>query len=300
MIKCEPGDSVVLHIQLWDRATGLYPAAKIYSGSTLVTTVNLSHVASGYYQNTYTVDGTYKQLTIQYLIYTDAGRTTLANIVDYSTSSDIIYCNYDYRMSMGGVGGTTGLSKNDLELIKKLINEQIGELKEIIDKKSEFDPLKDKVKTDIEIPQFPNLREIKDMLSLVVEELKKPKKIEVRQKDYSKDIKNLDELVRAIKPTDTSMLEKKIDGIEKEAKFTESDLNKITVLLGKIQKANLKVQEDMLEAFNLEEDKRHKKLNQILMSIIYAIQNIKNQPVDFGNLGSELALAISQLKQNNE
>uniref|UniRef100_A0A6M3IS92 Uncharacterized protein n=1 Tax=viral metagenome TaxID=1070528 RepID=A0A6M3IS92_9ZZZZ len=352
MIKCEPGDTIILKTQYWDRATGLYPQAKIYSGSTLVTTVNLTHVANGYYQNSYTVDGTYKQLIVQYLTYTDSGRTTLANIVDYATDSDVIYCNYDYRMPMGAVGGTTGLSKKDLELIAKLIfeNEEFKKLKETIDKKSDFDPVKDTVKTNIQIPTI-NLREIKDSLSLIQDELKKPKKEKVIQRDYSDALKNIEKLIKSIPDnsdlllrfnelekiiklnnpedipnlivksgvfneikgliktksefnprrdivkTDIQIPEIDLTLVEKSIEEAKNEISKNPTLIGKILRANLQTNENMLEALNVQEEKRHQVLKKILMSIIYAIQGIKNQPTD----NNELLSGIQELiKQKNE
>jgi len=53
----------------------------------------------------------------------------------------------------------------------------------------------------------------------------------------------------------------------------------------------------MLEALNVQEEKRHQVLKKILMSIIYAIQGIKNQPTD----NNELLSGIQELiKQKNE
>lgn len=202
LIKCEPGDTISLSYNATDRATSLYPKAFIYDTSgNEITTVNLAHVANGLYQGAYTPDGAYKILTVHYIPYSDAGRTTEA---DYESAEDKIYCNKDYIAP--GFGSTTALiSVEDKEdIVKKILEKIEGKLDftQIMDelsKKSEFDPLKDKVKTDIKIPNT-SFRDITDKL----DELKKLASQKINIPDYTEKLNKIGkEILKNLKDATT-------------------------------------------------------------------------------------------------
>jgi hypothetical protein len=271
-IKAEPGDTIDLSLALWDRSTNKYPQAKIYDISgNLITTVNLTHVASGLYQGTYAPDGTYKHLVAHYLVYTDSGHTVLADSGDYSAVSDKIYVAYDAKPSFGGVVSEVKLSEKDYETIANKVAElqadKMKELLEAIGRKSEFDPTKDIVKTDIKIPQI-NLREIKDTLDLIIMEMKKPKDKMV-QKDYLPELKKIQTLISVIKIPDNSDLKRGIESL-KSPEFKKDDIVKIASLLGRIIKND--DLEKMIEVLNLEEIKRFQELKKLLTAIMYSSQ----------------------------
>lgn len=74
------GDQIPLQLQLFDGATGKFPQAVVkdatgtaISGSPF----DLAHVANGHYSNLTAVMPSTAFVTIQYLVYSDAGHTTL-------------------------------------------------------------------------------------------------------------------------------------------------------------------------------------------------------------------------------
>jgi hypothetical protein len=198
LLKCEPGDTIDLSVALYDGAEDQYPQAKIYdTAGTLVSTVNLSHSANGLYQGTYTPDGTYKYLAVHYIIYSNSGHTT--ENTQYSRTTDRIYCNKDYvTPGFGSLSAT--LAKEDIdrivESLEKTIEKNVN-LQEILDeirKKSEFNPKKDKVKTDIKIP-VTNLREINDKLDNIA----KLSAEKTKQIDYSGRFLKIDKQFEDVK-----------------------------------------------------------------------------------------------------
>jgi hypothetical protein len=85
-----PNNKVTLSVQLTDGVTTLYPKAFIYDiDGNLITTVNLTHVANGLYIEEYTPNGTYKQLIVNYVVYSDTSRITASD--DYGIGADTLY-----------------------------------------------------------------------------------------------------------------------------------------------------------------------------------------------------------------
>jgi hypothetical protein len=89
MLKFVVGDSVPLSLQLDDGAAGLYPRAIIYlsGGVVPVTTANLVDLGSGRYESSWvaTTVGVY---TITYVVYSDAGHTTVD--ASYSRECEVL------------------------------------------------------------------------------------------------------------------------------------------------------------------------------------------------------------------
>lgn len=71
------GESVTLGAIFGDYAGDAYPRVRVYSGTTLVTSVDLTHVSNGFYAADWTVPavGLYN---LVYDVYEDSGRTTLS------------------------------------------------------------------------------------------------------------------------------------------------------------------------------------------------------------------------------
>ena len=189
--------------------TGLYVQAKLYDGSTALTTLNLTEVSGGYYSVDYTPDGTHKHIFAQLIPYTDSGHTIKAE-GDLEASIDI-YVEYPYRMQMGSSGVAVNI---DYKLLAKEIWEyeiEDEKAKDILLKKSEFNSKIDLVKTDfkIEKPVF-NTRILQD---LIVEKTN-----------------NIENKIGNIKLTST---ERKIDlkPILNEMKKINTSKNELTVLI---------------------------------------------------------------------
>ena len=78
MIEVEAASAVLLELALKDGSVNFYPRAEVYdSASSLVTTVNLAHVAGGLYQGTLPAQAV-GQYSVIFLTYSDPGHTTLA------------------------------------------------------------------------------------------------------------------------------------------------------------------------------------------------------------------------------
>jgi len=120
----EPGESLIVRIQAPDVTfTTLYPQVKIYdSTNTLVATVNLTHITNGLYTGSWTATTEGKYYT-QGLFYSDAGYTTLADVIQPDSDS-IDVCHYKFRPSFGGGGGTEVVVKSFTdEELKKVAQE---------------------------------------------------------------------------------------------------------------------------------------------------------------------------------
>jgi len=79
-VNLKPGDTIPLKFQLTDQAVNKFPRAVVrdandapISGSPFT----LAHVANGLYTNALAVAPDTKNLSVQYLVYSDAGHTTL-------------------------------------------------------------------------------------------------------------------------------------------------------------------------------------------------------------------------------
>ena len=113
LIRVEQGSTVPIALQLVDGASGLYPQAEVRGANgTLLTTLNLSHQASGLYlpASAYSMPAeTFIQVT--YIVYTDAGHTTESEL--YFQDLDVFYTvddltQADVQAAMTAQGYTTG------------------------------------------------------------------------------------------------------------------------------------------------------------------------------------------------
>lgn len=77
-MKLVVGQTIPCTLQLKDRATGKFPRAIVRdnSGSTL-SVLNLTHVSSGLYQDHSTTMTNVPSVTVQYIVYSDSGHTTI-------------------------------------------------------------------------------------------------------------------------------------------------------------------------------------------------------------------------------
>jgi len=203
--QVEPGETLKLFWQSSDKTSTLYPQATIKDASgTTIATVNLSHSVNGLYTGTTTLSST-GNYTAQIIVYTDAGYTTESGVDAVVTDS--ICATYSFKPIFGGA--PTGITKEEIEAIRKPLEEMIKELerklRDELKKKSEFDPKEDLVKTDIKIPQI-NLREIKDELNKLLLEIRNKKEIKVAQKDYSSQLKKIEALIGSIKIPEVNLL----------------------------------------------------------------------------------------------
>lgn len=106
-ILANVGETVPITLVLEDGNTAQFPQAEIYdeAGSATPTTVNLTHVANGYYRGTYAVTTAEKQ-TIVFVVYSDAGHTTESSV--YSRTTDILVSDAIWDAPRAGVAGSFG------------------------------------------------------------------------------------------------------------------------------------------------------------------------------------------------
>ncbi len=150
-IVANPGAVVLLTWQSKLGETNLFPQAVIKddSGNTKAT-VNLTHDSNGAYTGTTALlnsEGIYR---VQYIAFVDSGHTTQSGVDEIISES--ISIQHSWRPSFGG-GGEVVIPKEILDPIvkgMKLLAEEMMKIKAELDKKSEFNPNKDMVKTDIQ------------------------------------------------------------------------------------------------------------------------------------------------------
>lgn len=71
------GNAVPVTLQLEDGSPGLFPQGEVRNSlGTLLSTLDLSHVASGIYTNTTLTMPAEDWISITYIVYTDSGHTT--------------------------------------------------------------------------------------------------------------------------------------------------------------------------------------------------------------------------------
>ena len=127
-ITAQPSEKVVLSVQLTDQNTAQYPKAFLFDiDGNQITTIDLTHVARGLYVEEYTPDGTYTQISVQYVIYSDAGRTTINTTYDAgedvlyvdNTVDDVWNAQTSTLTSSGSVGKDFVDAQTDISNIKK-------------------------------------------------------------------------------------------------------------------------------------------------------------------------------------
>lgn len=95
MLLGRVGQSKLLELTLSDQDTGKFPQAEIYNSSgSLVTTINLTHVAKGQYQGAW-ASPTLGSFSILYLVYNEAGHTTRSTHEPGSDLLDVLTFSVD-------------------------------------------------------------------------------------------------------------------------------------------------------------------------------------------------------------
>ena len=244
MILANPGETIKLSWQQNQGDTSLYPRAVIKdSGGTTKATVDLTHDSNGLYAGTTSAlvdEGTY---SCQYLPYEDSGHTTLSGVDEIV--SETISIQRSWRPSFDGAEAT--IPKTILNpLIKSIKNleKELGLVKTELAKKSEFNPRKDIVKTDIKPT---SMRFLIDK----IDKIKMPSSIKI---DNSQIISLINKL------------EKKIEG--NKIDFTQNEIRIIGELKNQI--SNIKVSQDtrfferlekMIDMLHIEATKRDGKIS---------------------------------------
>lgn len=248
MILASPGTTIHLSWQATDGDATLTVTGKIYKNddTQLGSNISLTHVASGLYTATTTIndEGVYT------ILYT-------TNSAVHETTSETISIQYGWRPSMGSAEATIPKTLLDplLKEIKDLKDGQ-GKLEQELGKKSEFNPNRDVVKTDV---RPTSLRPLGDKMDKFKNEIKSEVRKPAQQKDLTKDFERIERNIREMK-------------MGKDQKMT-SFLNQISVLVGslKTQQTPNKI-EQMLEVFNQEEGKRHNELKELFHQFQVSIQ----------------------------
>jgi len=148
----EPTESTILHVQLRIGNTGLYPRATLQEVDSLGTTaetIDFDEGSDGLYYKKWTAGSIRTKYLGQTKIYTDSGYTSESPI-----DRPVPFVINIGRYSSGGVFGSSGkkvirTALNDEE-IRKIVEAIMAELNPILEKKSEFNPDIQKVKTDVD------------------------------------------------------------------------------------------------------------------------------------------------------
>ena len=104
-MKLNVGQLIPLELQLSDGNTGMFPRALVYNAAgSLLSTVDLTHVAQGRYANdTLTMTNT-PYTAVTFIVYSDSGHTTLA---PYAESSEVWQLGNDYVATVTSATTTT-------------------------------------------------------------------------------------------------------------------------------------------------------------------------------------------------
>lgn len=87
-MRLNVGELIPLELQLSDGATGKFPRALVYNAAgTLLSTINLTHVASGRYADDSLTMTNTPYTVATYLVYSDSGHTTLDT--SYASTIDL-------------------------------------------------------------------------------------------------------------------------------------------------------------------------------------------------------------------
>jgi hypothetical protein len=265
--QVNPNDSMFIRLQLGANDTGLYPQAKIYSiddPTTVVDTVDLDEIGSGLYGIIWTNNGTRAKYFTQTKVYTDAGHTSLHPLIRPDSDSINVGFNSTGGVFAGARGNVTqrlDLTKEEIERIAKavkaLLDPELKLIYEETEKKSEFDPNRDLVKTDIVIPEieFPQIPEpqkidITDLIAKISQIIIDNKVVVPENKDYSAI---LEEIMNTISEDkfDYSRFEELKEAIENVVKE-----NKVEIPENKDYEKDFKLLNAALGQFSLESEKK--------------------------------------------
>ena len=116
-----PGRQNLIGHTLYDGETNRYLQAVLYDPKKrLVNTVNLDHIANGFYQGQFSPSGSYTSLAGYILVYTDEARTSRDNGYDIEP----IQVDVKTVDQMGGGGGFD----IDYKKVREIISEEIAKL----------------------------------------------------------------------------------------------------------------------------------------------------------------------------
>ncbi len=299
--QIEPGEQEIIRLQAPDSSyTSLYPQVTIKdsSGADIVV-LDLTHDVNGLYTYLWTASVPEGKYYTQGLFYTDAGHTTLADIIQPDSDS-IDVCHYKFRPSFGSSQPNNTiikeLSDEDIErVVVKLLEKLIPEINNKEIKVSVDDRKIELIKKDI-------------IGSIVKLENKIPKEI-----DYNKIIISINSNI------DKNLLKliKKIESLsnKEELKSLSNKINDVILL-----KANLLlIQDYLLKLINGKDNldkvadigNALKEINEMLISkdeiddkrtkaVINAINNIKITSIENSELKGYLEnfINIMSLKEN--
>lgn len=266
-LRSIPGELTIIPFTAYDMSTSLYPQAKLYNSSgTLVTTVNLSHIANGNYQGTYTPDGSYKFLSGSIIAYTDSGHTVVGA---YDPVGISLFIDYNSAGSFGGGGATLNIGKQDYEAIAKIVADLL--LPEL-EKKSEFNVQKDRV-----LVNFSGIENIlKDFATKLNVQARAIQ--EISNKDNSglvNKISSFEEKMNGILKTikgilpelETGNIKQELETVIREVKNATTNINAVSMGIDvtKIEE-ELVVLERMLEMLHKENMKKQGKIEAIINS----------------------------------
>ena len=210
--QVSPNDSIFLRLQLKSSDTGLYPQVKIYSiddPTTVVDTVNLDELSNGLYGSKWTNNGERKKYFTQSIVYTDSAHTIVYSEVRPDTDSiNVSFGSTGGAVRLGGGVKSVKVDRLTDDEIRQIVQSLYALLKPELDKKSEFDPSKDKVITDLPpIPpiKFPPIPNVYDIAKSVV------------------NLLDIDTKLNSIKPSDPLKLEEIILAVEQLIKDNKVD-----------------------------------------------------------------------------
>jgi len=125
-ITTAPSTSIKLSMTLSDGGTGSFPRIRVYDeNDVLDATVDLSHVALGYYDGAYTTSATRGRYHAIGIVYSDAGHTT--KDTTYSQTETLIITDLDSTIwnaqaSVFNTTGTMGAFQNLLPVISSSVS----------------------------------------------------------------------------------------------------------------------------------------------------------------------------------
>jgi len=233
-IIADPNSTIYVTYQATDKDETLTVVGKIYqNGSQVGSDISLTHVADGMYEGSVTAPSSEGILTIVY--------TT--NSAVHETISETISIRRSFRPSFGQAE-----AKVDPAVLRKIMKDEFGkeleELREAIARKSEFDPNRDMVRTDIKPT---SLRPIIETMERKIGSIK----FGGKNKDYTQDLKRIEKTINELKQS------KNIE--------VKAFANQMTSAIASIKQKNdpqlsglMLNLIDMVEMFNKADDKRHK------------------------------------------
>lgn len=243
-IVVNPGETILLSYQAADEDATLTVTVKIYKNDStqLGTDISLTHVAGGLYTSTTTIndEGTY------------TARYDPAD-ADRATSVETISVQRSWRPSFGQAEAT--VDPKQIKMITEPIEKRLERIEEELKQKSEFDPDKQKVKTDISIPpvSFRAVNDRLDNFNNLIKQLLKAKDYTLQFKEIKNQIDNIPKVDLAFLNTGLNKIGEQINQI-KFPEISEVDLspiaNQIDSLNQQQKKNSVEIKENLSQTFS--------------------------------------------------